>query len=91
MLLAFVLLDLVSSVLAKGSAGKNVSAMTLESLVPWHQPAVHFTTTWALSPSWATPLPRSGSGVVCAEHRAPPIFGRAAIMLGIGPHSSSLQ
>ena len=24
------------------------------------------------------------------EHRAPPIFGRAAITLGIGPHSSSL-
>ena len=23
------------------------------------------------------------------EHRAPPIFGRAAIRLGIGPHSSS--
>jgi len=22
------------------------------------------------------------------EHKAPPIFGRAAIMLGIGPHSS---
>ena len=33
----------------------------------------------------------SSSGRLCGvEQRAPPIFGRAAITLGIGPHSSFL-
>jgi len=31
-----------------------------------------------------------GTLVVGVEQRAPPIFGRAAITLGIGPHSSVL-
>jgi len=31
------------------------------------------------------------SGITELSHRAPPIFGRAAITFGIGPHSSSLR
>ena len=54
---------------------------------------------------WGTPANFNGFGVLAAllhgilvlasaklcgvEQRAPPIFGRATITLGIGPHSSS--
>jgi len=33
---------------------------------------------------------RTRNGIVELSQRAPPIFGRAAITLGIGPHSSSI-
>jgi len=48
---------------------------------------------------WGTPVNFNGLRVLAAllhgtlvvsgvEHRAPPVFGRATITLGIGPHSS---
>jgi len=38
-----------------------------------------------------TPVSYWTSAKLCGvEQRAPPIFGRAAITLGIGPHSSSI-
>jgi len=43
---------------------------------------------------WGTPTNFNGFRVLaallhyCVEQRAPPIFGRATITLGIGPHSS---
>jgi len=56
---------------------------------------------------WGTPANFNGFGVLAAllhgilvvgvsqtfgvEQRAPPIFGRATITLGIGPHSSSFS
>jgi len=34
---------------------------------------------------------RASAKLCGVEQRAPPIFGRAAITLGIGPHSSSIM
>jgi len=42
-----------------------VKTVRCATIVPWYQPAVHFTTTWALSPSWATPPPVGFGGGLC--------------------------
>ena len=40
---------------------------------------------------WGTPANFNGLVKLCGvEQRAPPVFGRVAIVLGIGPHSSSV-
>ena len=46
-------------------------------------------TGFAFWQHYSTVLQLWASAKFCGvEQRAPPIFGRAAIMLGIGPHSS---
>jgi len=57
--------------------------------VVWGTPAN--TTGFASWQRYCTALQYWASAKLCVvEHRAPPIFGRAAITLGIGPHSSLL-
>ena len=56
--------------------------------VVWGTPAIFngFRVLAALGP-YCTVLQQWASAKLCSvEQRAPPIFGRAAIRLGIGPH-----
>ena len=55
--------------------------------VVWGTPAN--TTVFASWQRYCTVLQQWASATLCGiEQKAPPIFGRAAITLGIGPHSS---
>ena len=50
---------------------------------------LQISTVFASWPRYCTALQYWASAKLCGvEQRAPPIFGRAAIALGIGPHSS---
>ena len=58
------------------------------NLVVWAPQLI--STGFASWPRYCTTLQYWSSGkLYCVEQRVPPIFGRAAITLGIGPHSSS--
>jgi len=54
----------------------------------WGTP-IRISTAFASRQRYCTVLQQWASAKLCGvEQRAPPIFGRATIALGIGPHSS---
>jgi len=67
----------------------NIGPLAAEIVLPvWGIPDI--STGYASWQSYCTVLQWVLAKVCVVEHRAPPIFGRAAITLGIGPHSSFL-
>ena len=85
--------------------GKNLLNSSISSTCPHHMVNFGLLSAEIVSLVWGTPgnfngfrvfgrvnlrLSSSGRQPNCGvEQRAPPIFGRATIRLGIGPHSSS--
>jgi len=68
----------------------NVGPLTTEIGLPvWGTPA-HFNMFRVLAALLHGTLVTGVRQICGVEQRAPPIFGRAAITLGIGPHSSLL-
>jgi len=65
----------------------NFGAKTAERTVGEFGAAQQNSTGFASWPRYCTVLQQWASAKLCGvEQRAPPIFGRAAIALGIGPH-----
>ena len=83
-------LSVVSSQLRHVSTiGKNLLNSNSSSTCPHNMVNFGPLTAEISSGVWGTPANFNGLVKLCGvEQRAPPIFGRVAIALGIGPHSS---